>query len=769
MDVAARFPRMLPFSWSGSGSGGLAVLVALLSAPAPAAEEAPAVSAAEVRRVLADAEPFLLEGLVPGLLSLEPDRARALLRDGNRQPFAALGQSSGGRVLALAHDAFLAAPALEGRPGARRLLENGLRWAGKAERPAVGLAPGLEPLRDRLRQGGAFPAEIVPMEALERQVDVYVFVGQRTEPGEAADRLRKFLLKGGGVMVAATPWAFAARYPDFHRFPANEVAELAGIRFLAEGTAAVDGPVRTQVPDPGEVTAALRNLAGAVGTEAETAARSAHLESLRAVPWLDPEDWAPVLDAVVALDAALGPVVPSRSAPVSPTRDPLRHAVVEVRSALNQSLPAELVPALPAAADFPGPVPAEAPRVTREVRIDGTWRGWKEGRGAGAWAAGEIRPTGLYAAPGEVIRVEVPPEAAGAGWEIVLGSYGGGLRNRAEWHRYPRLQRSFPVAGEVTAAANGLGGLVGIRIPRGGKLGTVGITVHGAVDAPWFVLGETDPARWRTEVRQAPGPWAELEGRRVILAVPSGPVRALDDPEALLRAWDEILDRAAWLAGVDREESRKERIVFDRQTSAGSLHSGYPIAAHLGADLDRALDVARLRGEGSWGFFHEIGHNHQHDLWFLPGTGETTCNLWSVHLFEAWVGKSRDGAHPGVHPLRRRQLRQEYFAKGREFARDWNVFTALDAYLLVQERFGWEPFREVFALYDGLPEVERPRTQAEKNDQWVLRLSRACGHNLAPYHRAWNLPLGADVDRALQDLPVWMPDPPLPEAGGGGR
>jgi hypothetical protein len=82
--------------------------------------------------------------------------------------------------------------------------------------------------------------------------------------------------------------------------------------------------------------------------------------------------------------------------------------------------------------------------------------------------------------------------------------------------------------------------------------------------------------------------------------------------------------------------------------------------------------------------------------------------------------------------------------------------------LLIQEAFGWKPFQKVFAEYNTLPEIEWPRTQQEKNDQWVLRLSRACGANLVPYYRRWNLPVSPEVDAKVTDLPGWMPSG-LPE------
>ena len=78
--------------------------------------------------------------------------------------------------------------------------------------------------------------------------------------------------------------------------------------------------------------------------------------------------------------------------PLIPGTDPLIDAIVEIEDVLNQTLPAGHMYAIPAADDYPGAVPKEAHRIEKKVTIDGTWRGWLSGRGAGGWGAKEMRP-----------------------------------------------------------------------------------------------------------------------------------------------------------------------------------------------------------------------------------------------------------------------------------------------------------------------------------------------------------------------------------------
>jgi len=197
---------------------------------------------ADILRVVEGIPAFSLYE-VPGILRLDPEKACALLFDQDRHVYGALGTSSGGRVVAFAHDVFLAAERFQTEPALGKLAANSIRWAGLAETPAVGMDPGLKALEPLLRAQGFEVRSIAPAE-LERQVDVYCFAGPRPVSKQGMDNLRRFLLKGGGVITVATPWALSEAFPDFHRLPANEIAMLAGIEFLPEGTAQIRGIVK---------------------------------------------------------------------------------------------------------------------------------------------------------------------------------------------------------------------------------------------------------------------------------------------------------------------------------------------------------------------------------------------------------------------------------------------------------------------------------------------------------------------------------------------
>ncbi len=632
--------------------------------------------------------------LAPGLIELVAETAFPVLKDARGGIVAAGGtvETPGGsqRTVAFAHDGFLKSPALLSQDPARQLLFNAIRWCGRDERPKVSLHPDLPALARALEEAGFDVERVAPEDVTRRSVpSVYVTVAQRGFGEEAIASVLERTAQGAGLVVAATPWPFGDDYPNFADFPANRLAAPAGLRLKSGGTASGAKPLAVAFTDSGAVLEAMEALRRGPLPESPSA-RTAAAAALQSGAALRGDALKRFLEGLLELNRKLGPIVPTAERPLVPGQDPLVDAVVALEDGLNQTLPAGTMYPLPAAADYPGEVPDNAARVERRLTLDGTWKGWLSGRGAGAWAAKEMRPTGLYAAAGEVVTVTAPPEIAGRGFEVVIGAYGGGLDNRDKWERYPHLQRSVEIAGAETRISNALGGLVTIRVPRGAEFGELSFGIAGAVEAPLFVAGKTDLRAWREQIRKAPAPWAELAGDRIILALPSRFVRDLDDPDKVLEVWDEMIDKAAELCGgVDRADYRAERIVFERQPSAGYMHSGYPVAAPQDKSAEIAVDARALRAEGNWGFFHEYGHNHQHDLWALPGTGETTCNLWSVYLFEEWVGKPRAEGHDAIRPLDRRQRMQAYFKGGGNFERDWSVWTALETYLQVQEAFGW--------------------------------------------------------------------------------
>ncbi|MDE3258698.1 MAG: M60 family metallopeptidase [Gemmatimonadota bacterium] len=455
---------------------------------------------------------------------------------------------------------------------------------------------------------------------------------------------------------------------------------------------------------------------------------------------------------------------PSAERPLGRSEAAARKAVMQFVQEHLRTPPAS-VRAHPAAADFPGSVPADAPRLTRTLNIDTTE---PVGHPTGPFSQPHEHrwhSTGLYAAPGELVRVTVPAAVASGGRiHVHVGVHTDDISVRDEWTRMPIISRRFRVVSVTTLVANAFGGLIYIEVPHKADLGKIAVRIEGAVAAPLFVLGETDPAQWRSAIRHAPGPWAEIAGRNMIVTTPSSEVRGLDDPAAVARTWDRVLDLNAELAAwPSPARLRRERFVVDRQLPRGYMLSGYPISAHMDQSA-HLVDAPHIstgqwdRTQSNWGFFHEVGHNHQSSDWTFNGAVEVTVNLFTLYVFEFLCGMPVTESYYSWVDARSREMIARYDYENPDFEQ-WKRehALALFMYIQLQQAFGWDAFRQVFATYRALPDAERPKSDDEKRDQWLVRFSRQVGRNLGPFFEAWGVPTSPSAWASIADLPVWLP------------
>ncbi|KAK2494849.1 hypothetical protein MC885_014531 [Smutsia gigantea] len=188
----------------------------------------------------------------------------------------------------------------------------------------------------------------------------------------------------------------------------------------------------------------------------------------------------------------------------------------------------------------------------------------------------------------------------------------------------------------------------------------------------------------------------------------------------------------------------------------GWMHAGYPIMCHL-QSVQELINETGIRSRGLWGPVHELGHNQQQHGWeFPPHTTEATCNLWSVYVHETVLDIPRAQAHPALSCAEREKRIKMHLGKGAPL-RDWNVWTALETYLQLQEAFGWEPFTQLFAEYQTLSGV--PSDNAGKMNLWVKKFSEKVQKNLVPFFEAWGRPVKKEVADSLACLPPWQENP----------
>lgn len=582
------------------------------------------------------------------------------------------------------------------------------------------------------------------------RIDLLCIVGNALSDAQVS-AVSAFLRAGGGVMAAQTAWAW--KTPTGQTLidnPLNRIAGAAGIawtdRYAGKnnaGTFDVSGLDARLAHAMQAIDAIAAEDAAALDKPAAKIAAYNATAAARLLPATDAL-LRPRLDELLAQHTKN--LTPTPEKPVDYSR-PLQRVLIGYRDALLQQASPETVREFVDASAFPNLGATSQVRRRGVVQINTATPGWHS--------------TGIYALPGTILRIELPENAQRLNLRARIGCHADELWHHDSWKRVPSVTIERVVNERATPMASAFGGPVYIVVPEGCEHRNISVFIHGGIEAPMYKLGQTAADEWLMRIRNRPAPWAELATDKVVLSVPSSAVRSLDDPKALMTLWDRVLDAAADLAAMPRQRTRPERYVADVQISAGYMHAGYPIMTHLDA-VDDMTDASRLAA-GSWGLFHELGHNHQSPEWTFDGTVEVTCNLFSLYICETVCGMAPSTGHPALE--NRDETIGRYLARGAKFE-DWKrePFTALIMYMQLREAFGWDAYKKVFAEYRELPDVQRPKSDDDKRDQWMVRFSRAVGKNLGPFFSAWGVPTSQAARDSIADLPEWMPEgfPPKP-------
>jgi hypothetical protein len=454
-------------------------------------------------------------------------------------------------------------------------------------------------------------------------------------------------------------------------------------------------------------------------------------------------------------------IVPTPAAPVKQGRNysvyMLQHMLreIELREHPNPAYVA------PAAATFPGAVPATAPRLTTTlvlpVRVgpNGVWEQPPGSRLA--------HGTGLYVPAGERVVIYLTGRDSTRRLEAQIGVHSDEVIDLTKMSREAYdLTRRFELKQGRTEIYSPYGGALLLNIPDTTRLRELRLTVQGAVQAPRFQLGKTSVAAWQKTIRQYPAPWAELVSDNISLTVPSASIRALDDPTKVLAFWDAVLATDAKLAALTAPHGHPERIIVDQDVAHGAMFADVDriVVPNNEYGCQHMLDADFLWKNGSWGHFHELGHRHQFHGIDFSGLTEVTVNLYTMYVFDKLL-------HKGLYEHNHEQLRSKqqvvervtaYLADSPSFEK-WkdNYFLALAMYVQLIDAFGWAPIEQVYRQYRQLPKSQYPATDAAKRDYWFTAISTATRRNLAPFFAQWKVPVGEEAAKAVAAYPTWLP------------
>jgi hypothetical protein len=674
----------------------------------------------------------------------------AEVKGGQKLPVIVTARFGKGSVLVFGHNGYLSKSQLLST-GSGRLVRNYLTLESTTSKKAIGVVDRND-VGEFLR-ASKFVTKPLKSYSWQNQLEscgVLVLGQGDVRTAHQIQRLRTWVKNGGHLVTGGLIWGWRQLNPrkNFARdHGLNQVLATMGLY--------LDGGTIQRVLQPSETTHELRASCSAVTALRQlNRAKVGEKVSPKQLPQFgrvltSALRWAPdgQEDFVDSVRALIGEdslkVVPTRREPLTPKHVFPRLAVT-VEHLLSLRAKPEDVRAAASASDFPGqPSPTEKPATENHV-LNMEQPGWHS--------------LGLYARAGQPVTIKLPDGEVPAGIRMRIGCHSDELWNKKKWLRHPEISRSWAVTKIEQNFTSPHGGIVYVETPRNSASKSITVQVSGAVPSLHFVLGKTDPSQWQDDVKTMTAPWAELECDLVTLTVKRESALTLKDPTELLKFWRNTLLLYPTL-GSRPLDRRPQRFVADRQISLGWLHSGYPIMmqmVHSDAivNLDQLRDAPKDENHG-WGFWHELGHNHQRPAWTFAGTTEVTCNLFSL-----FVDDKVRGIKPVDHPWARgsRIKIAPFVEKDRYFAR-WKKEPglALWTYILIQEAFGWSPFQKAFAEYENAKRSELPRSDNEKRDQFMVRLSHACDRNLGPYFEAWGIPISKSARQKTTHLKPWLP------------
>jgi hypothetical protein len=461
---------------------------------------------------------------------------------------------------------------------------------------------------------------------------------------------------------------------------------------------------------------------------------------------------------LMVADAATNPteINPQPKTPFLPTSEANREELNKAIQAYMALPPAE-VTAHPNAKFFPGAVEAKE-RVQATVSYDPNLiHRWDTAAGNApnlATSADVWQETALYAAPGEIVTVKAASLPEGRTVRIIVGCHRDGLLKLDKWSRFPLISRAFTLQAGENKIANAFGGQIFIQVQNGAKRAngavkakeTASLEFSNAVAAPTFVLGKDNAESWKKSLAQAPAPWVTLVAKNAILHVRRFEVAQLENPQALLEWWDKALGLEDDLVALHR--LAPERVVPDIQISAGFMHSGYPFMCWVKPSEHEIVDLAKLTKEGNWGFFHELGHNHQRTDWTFSGQTEVTCNLFSLYCMEKLVGKPTGEGHGGLKNI------SELMTKRTANPPTLGPWEQLAPFIVLIKAHGWEPLRTTLRSYEKTPAPKGSNAAALQN-VFVLRYGQFAKANVSNFFTSLGYPVSEETQKALKDFPVF--------------
>ncbi|XP_065136241.1 TRPM8 channel-associated factor homolog [Paramisgurnus dabryanus] len=693
----------------------------------------------ELEFLLKGVPQFDIQGSLASELTVHGPLAFPIAVTPTGQTFIAGAYYGQGRVIVVTHEGFL------GRGSLSTFLINAINWLDEGRKGVIGIIPSLTGAQKILSKSS------LNCQLTNFREDLSVHVCTSYSDAEC-EKIKNFVAEGSGLLIGGHAWHWAKINPGRRRmteYPGNRILNKMGVCIL--GSTVNGGLYKApEIKEGFKDVYHFRNVLRYFGKHLTKGQKlPPHVEgSLKQLGndcasylCMCTHDCASYNSVVTLLTDMVKKIGVPQVCSKCPVETPKDFLMLQIGTELYKTIsdPDALLPyiikerpALPTVSDA-------------RVRISADTGGSEE------WIS-----TGLYLSPGMRTHMIIPPELIGKNWKVQIGCQTDNISAADVLRRAPVVCECFPLDKNMVQICNLWGGLIYLIAPPNTKVDGVEIVVQTAVKAPYFKSGKTSVADWVGGIRQAPAPWAELEFENIIITLESSVIRNLDRPNEVAKYWDAIMKGIADLAAIPHKFPRKERFVADVQISAGFMHAGYPIMMHS-TSAPELINPEKANKSDLWGFIHELGHNQQRGVWeFPPHTTECTCNLWSVYVHEEVLGVNRASAREGM-TLKNRQDRARDYVKGGRDLKKWTMWTALETYMQLQDKFGWDAFKKVFAAYHDMTGV--PNNNTGKMNLYGETFSKVVKMNLSSFFKAWGWPIEPSTEQKISHLPKWSDHP----------
>lgn len=755
--------------------------------------------------IASEHQKFILSGVktilltsVAGTISLLNENSFPILAgfsDGISRAHVAATEFRAGRIVAYSHTNSFIYENISAEYDNYQLLVNSISWVGRNLVRKIGVYPNWEFRQNILSEHG-FQVQLISETNINnytylQQFDVLIVHNMTTDVDVVT--LRTYIANGGGMIIAATPWSNYNPY-GMKSFWGNVLLQETGLFYI--GSHLTYGSINCNGVLGGCFNASTEYLKDTHAYHVwndfkQYTWNQTHLARNRLHQMMmvldDRLRYGPsddILNNEIQLVYRQVPTfVPTEAAPVTEEYQKVFLLIHRyLCDFLNIVGLASQIRAHPSAVSFPGnEVNLKYERLSHVIQVNATHPSWTDDWDMKNLALDKINAstdnpiveetlktiqinttrsawhsTGLYARPGEEIVIQVlTADEVELNLDVQIGAHSDNIEHQSSWKRCPHIVFRNRIEGNHTNIANPFGGLIYINL-NGYRKNLLQLSILGGIESPSYIMGVTLLSQWRNEIRNNPAPWGELVGENLIILAKNSFMSQLNDPEAIIDFWNRVLDAISDLAAIPREKNRAERFVTDVQISVGHMHAGYPIMYDINfQDVPLNVSVvARQQPQWLWGFFHELGHNHQKSDWTFSFAVEVTCNLFTLYAMNTVLFIPTNETHPNLSDYDVKQSLRQYIENGKKFT-EWKTdpFLALITYIQLQEAFGWSAYRRVFANYGELTEAERPHSDQEKMDLWMIMFSQVVDENLSAFFISWGFPISSKAVARVSYLP----------------